>query len=143
MFFFQFEGIAEDVLSRNGFELLKKWFYDTAVVKIPDDDIASFVAEFAKPGALTAGLNWYRANVPPQGLLSSERVELPPVACPVMLVWALDDAYLTYELGRRAGAFVTGPFVLQTLPDTGHWLMQERPDELNELLLTFLGTRFA
>ena len=50
----------------------------------------------------------------------------------------LVTAYLTYELGRRAGAFVDAPFALHALPDTGHWIQQERPDEVNELLLEFL-----
>ncbi|MEX2394421.1 MAG: alpha/beta hydrolase [Actinomycetota bacterium] len=140
MFFFQFEGVAEDVLSRNGFELLRAWFYDTATVKLPEDDIAKYLELFARPGALTAGLNWYRANVPPASYLSEQRLELPRIACPAMLLWGLDDAYLTYELGRRAGEFVDGPFALHALPETGHWIQQERPDEVNELLLTFLAS---
>ena len=139
MFFFQFEGVAEEVLSRNGYELLRAWFYDTATVKLPDDDIALYVELFSRPGALTAGLNWYRANVPPSSYLSEQRFELPAIACPSMLLWGLDDAYLTFELGRRAGDFVDAPFALHTLPDTGHWIQQERPDEVNELLLAFLS----
>jgi pimeloyl-ACP methyl ester carboxylesterase len=139
MFFFQFEGVAEDVLSRNGYELLKEWFYGTASVPLADDDVARYVEQFSRPGALTAGLNWYRANVPPAAYLSDTRIELPPIACPTMLVWGLDDPYLTFELARTAGEFVTGPFALQTLPDTGHWVQQERPDEVNALLLDFLA----
>ena len=139
MFFFQFQGVAEEVLSRNGFELLRAWFYDTATVKLGDDEIARYIELFSRPGALTAGLNWYRANVPPASYLSEQRLELPAITCPAMLLWGLDDAYLTFELGRRAGEFCTGPFVLHALPDTGHWIQQERPDEVNELLLDFLG----
>jgi pimeloyl-ACP methyl ester carboxylesterase len=139
MFFFQFEGIAEEALSRNGFELLRAWFYDTATVKLSNEEIARYLELFARPGALTAGLNWYRANVPPASYLSEQRVELPDITCPTMLLWGLDDPYLTFELGRRAGEFVDAPYALHTLPDTGHWIQQERPDEVNELLLAFLG----
>lgn len=143
MFFFQFEGVAEEALSRNGYELLREWFYDTAVVKLPDDEIARYVEVFSAPGALRAGLSWYRANVPPQGLLAEGAFELPPITCPAMLLWGLDDAYLTFDIGRRAGEYCTGPFALHALADTGHWIQQERPDEVNELLLAFLGTEFA
>jgi pimeloyl-ACP methyl ester carboxylesterase len=139
MFFFQFEGVAEEVLSRNDFELLDAWFYGTASVKLASGDIARYKELFARPGALTAGLNWYRANVPPASYLSEQRLELPAVKCPSMLLWGLDDPYLTFELGRRAGEFVEGPFALHVLPDTGHWIQQERPAEVNELLLSFLG----
>jgi epoxide hydrolase 4 len=140
MFFFQFEGIAEEVLSRNDLELLVAWFYDTATVKLRDDEIARYKELFSRPGALTAGLNWYRANVPPASYLGAERMQLPPIACPAMLLWGLDDAYLTWELGRRAGEFCTGPFTLNALPDTGHWIQQERPDVVNGLLLEFLSS---
>ena len=143
MFFFQFEGVAEEVLSRNGYELLKEWFYDTASVKLSDDDLARYVEVFSRPGALTAGLNWYRANVPPASYLSERRLELPAIRCPSMLLWGLDDAYLTFDLGRRSGEHVEGPFVLHALADTGHWIQQERPDEVNRLLLDFLTTDFA
>jgi epoxide hydrolase 4 len=142
MFFFQFEGVAEEVLSRNNFEFLKKWFYDTAIVKFSEADLARYVEQFSRPGALTSALNWYRANVPPASFLGEQRFELPAITCPSMLVWGLDDAYLTWELGRRAGEFVTGPFALHAMPDTGHWIQQERPDEVNALLLEFLRTTF-
>jgi pimeloyl-ACP methyl ester carboxylesterase len=141
MFFFQFEGVAEEALSRNSYELLRAWFYDTATVKLSEEEIARYIELFSRPGALTAGLNWYRANVPPASYLSEQRLELPPIAAPAMLLWGMDDVYLTFELGRRAGEFCTGPFALHTLPDTGHWIQQERPDEVNELLLAFLGDR--
>ncbi len=143
MFFFQFEGVAEEVMSRNGFELFREWFYDTASVKLAESDIARYIEVFSRPGALTAGLNWYRANVPPGNFLSEQRLELPAITCPAMLLWGLDDAYLSFDLGRRSGEHVSGPFVLHALPDTGHWIQQERPDEVNELLLTFLQTDFG
>jgi pimeloyl-ACP methyl ester carboxylesterase len=142
MFFFQFEGVSEEVLSRNNFELFREWFYDTASVKLADEDIARYIEVFSRPGALTAGLNWYRANVPPASFLGEERFALPAITCPVMVLWGLDDAYLSFELGRRSGEFVDGPFALHTFPDTGHWIQQERPDEVNECLLEFLGTTF-
>lgn len=143
MFFFQFEGVAEEVLSRNGYELLRLWFYDTASVKLGEDEIARYIELFSRPGALTAGLNWYRANVPPESLMADQGRLLPPITCPTMVLWGLDDAYLSFELGRRSGEFVDAPFALHTFPDTGHWIQQERPDEVNTLLLEFLGTDFT
>ncbi len=143
MFFFQFEGVAEEVMSRNGYELFKEWFYNTASVKLADEDVARYIEVFSRPGALTAGLNWYRANVPPASYLSEQRLELPPIKCPSMLLWGLDDAYLTFEMGRRSGEFVNGPFALHAFPETGHWIQQERPEEVNALLLEFLGTDFG
>jgi len=139
MFFFQTADVPEAVMSRNDFELFKAWWFGTASVPLDDDDIAHYVDHMRRPGALTAGVNWYRANVPPASYLSDQRPELPAITCPAMLLWGLDDPYLTFELGRRAGEFCTGPFALHTLADTGHWVQQERPADVNALLLEFLA----
>jgi len=138
MFFFQFAGVAEDVLSRNDFELFREWFFGTATVPLPVSDVDRYVEVFSRPGALTAALNWYRANVPPEGLLAEQRLDLPPISCPAMLLWGLDDAYLEFELGRRAGEHCAGPFALHAIDGAGHWLQQERPEVVNQHLLAFL-----
>lgn len=142
IFVFQFEGIAEDVLSRDGYRLLREWMYGTASVPLSTEEIDRYVEVFSRPGALTAGLNWYRANIPPASYLAGERIELPPIVRPTLLVWGMDDPYLDFDLARRSGQHVDAPFALHTLPHTGHWVQQERPDEVNALLLDFLRARF-
>ena len=143
MFFFQFEGVAEEALSRNGYELFRLWFYDTASVKLGDEEIARYIEVFSRPGALTAGLNWYRANQPPASMMAETRQLLPPISRPVMVLFGVDDAYLSFDLAKRSGEFVTGPYAFHAFPDTGHWIQQERPAEVNEKLLEFLGTDFG
>lgn len=139
MYIYQFEGVAEELMSRNDFELMRVWWWGTASVKLPDAEVDRFIEMVSRPGRLTAGINWYRANVHPSSYLSDQRLPLPPINSPSMLIWGLDDPYLTFELGRRAGEFVDGPFALQALPDTGHWVQQERHDEVNRLILEFLA----
>ncbi len=139
MYIYQFEGVAEELMSRNDFELMRVWWWDTASVKLPKEDVDRLVEVISRPGALTAALNWYRANVHPSTYLSDGRLPLPPIVSPSMLIWGLDDPYLTFEIGRRAGEFVSGPFALHALPDTGHWVQQERPEQVNELILEFLA----
>ncbi len=142
MLLFQFEGLAEEVLSRNNYELLRSWFYGTARVRLPDDVVDRYVEVVSRPGALTAGLNWYRANTPPEVLFAAERPELPPVSCPVLVIWGVEDPYLTLEVGRGAAEYVSGPFAMQELPDTGHWVQQERPKEVGRLVLDFIETEW-
>ncbi len=57
--FFQFEGIAETTLMRNDWAFFREWSRGQG-------DTDRYVKDLARPGALTAALNWYRANVRPQ-----------------------------------------------------------------------------
>jgi pimeloyl-ACP methyl ester carboxylesterase len=61
---FQFEGVAEELLARDDWKLFKEWLRE-------DGDVERYVADLSRPGALTAGLNWYRANLHPPASSSS------------------------------------------------------------------------
>jgi hypothetical protein len=39
-----------------------------------------------------------------------------------------------------SGKFVKGPWRYERIEDAGHWLPLDAPDEVNKLLLGFLGT---
>jgi len=138
MFMFLTPGVAEEAMARNGYELLKLWWYGTAKVPLGEDVVDRYVEMFSRPGALEAGLNWYRANLTVSDLVSDHEVELPPVACPVLVLWGMDDAYLVPEVGRLSQRYCEGPYRFIELPDTGHWVQQERPDIVNRELLAFL-----
>src|SRR5215469_3151696 len=58
MLLFQYPGIAESWLSDNGWANFRGWAHH------PDAD--QVIAELEANGSLTPGLNYYRANIPPQ-----------------------------------------------------------------------------
>src|SRR5262245_55225347 len=58
MLLFQFPGIAERWLTEDNRASFRAWSQH------PDAD--QMIAELEANGSLTPGLNWYRANVPPQ-----------------------------------------------------------------------------
>jgi len=55
--FFLPPGVAEEALPRDGWTLLRTWLAGQG------DDLDRYVADLSRPGALTAALNWYRANL--------------------------------------------------------------------------------
>jgi pimeloyl-ACP methyl ester carboxylesterase len=122
---FQFPGIAEKWLSGN----LRAWTHH------PDTE--AVVAELARAGSLTPGLNYYRANIPPESFLRS-RLALPPVQVPTMGVWSSEDRFLTEAQMTGSGDHVAGPWRYERLDGIGHWMQLEAPGELNELLIDFL-----
>lgn len=138
MLLFQFVGVAEEWLSANDFANLRSFVFDTAAPgTFSEDDREIFVAALRQDGALTAALDYYRANIPPQSWLRPPP-DLPPVEVPTMIVWGEADAYMSPVLLERSIAKVTGPLRVERLPGVSHWVQQEAPDEVNRLLVDFL-----
>ncbi|MFL6068951.1 MAG: alpha/beta fold hydrolase [Gaiellaceae bacterium] len=132
---FQFPGVAEEVLPRDDWKLMRELLRGAG-------DIAQYVADLSRPGALTAALNWYRANAAPQRELE-QMPPLPPVAAPTLGVWSSGDNYLTEERMLRSGEHVSGPWRYERVEGASHWLQLDAPERVSELLLEFLGASSA
>jgi pimeloyl-ACP methyl ester carboxylesterase len=101
-------------------------------------DLDRYLADLAQPGALTAGLNWYRANMSIERL-AGPPPDLPPILAPTLGVFGARDPYLTEEAMARSGETVRGPWRYERFDEAGHWIQLDAPDLLNALLIEFLG----
>ena len=129
MLLFQFPGIAEQWLSDDGWANFREWSHH------PDAD--AIIADLEASGSLTPGLNWYRANIPPESLVEPA-LELPPVAAPTMGVWSSGDFALTEAQMVNSSNYVKGDWRYERVEGPGHWMQLEAPDEVNRLLTSFL-----
>ena len=129
MLLFLFPDIAEQWLSNDGWANLRDWGGH------PDAD--AVIAELEANGSLTPGLNWYRANIPPESYIAPP-LALPPIAAPTMGVWSSGDIALTEGQMTRSRTHVSGPWRYERLEGPGHWMQLEAPDDVNRLLLDFL-----
>ena len=119
------EGLLERIPEPDG---LPSW--------ISADELEHYVAEFSRTG-FTGGLNWYRnmdRNWEIQGTLTSAAITVP-----AMFIAGTDDLVLGFMRPDRAKEVITGPYREVLIEGAGHWLQQERPDRVNELLLEFLS----
>jgi pimeloyl-ACP methyl ester carboxylesterase len=130
MLMFQFAGVAEELLERDDWRLLREWLRDNG-------DVDQYIADFSRPGALTAGLNWYRANAAPESQLR-ERSGFPPVTVPTLGIWSSGDDYLTEAPMASSGEHVEGEWRYERIDGASHWMQLDAPERLNELLLGFL-----
>jgi pimeloyl-ACP methyl ester carboxylesterase len=130
MLLFQFEGVAEQWLSADGFANLREWS--------GHPDVEAVIARLAEPGALTAALGIYRDSLPPSALVSPPPA-LPPVAAPALGVWSSGDSFLIEEPMIASGAYVAGPWTYARVENAGHWMQLDRPDAVNQLLVDFLA----
>jgi pimeloyl-ACP methyl ester carboxylesterase len=129
MLLFQFPGIAERWLTDDNWANFRTW------AGHPDAD--QVIAELEAGGSVTPGLNWYRANVPPESWLRPP-LNLPPVHAPTMGVWSTGDPALTEIQMTDSAENVAGPWQYERLDGPGHWLQLDAPDQVNALLLDFL-----
>lgn len=131
VYYYQFEEDAEGMLRRDDWQFFRDWCEG-------GDDVERYVENLSRPGALTAALNWYRANVrprPPEGGAS-----YPDITCPVLGVWAEDDAYLRAEQMQQSTENIDlteGSWRYETV-EASHWLPVDAPVETNRLLVDFL-----
>jgi pimeloyl-ACP methyl ester carboxylesterase len=127
--FFQFAGVAEATIQYNDWAWLRAFARG-------DGDQDQWIADLSRPGALTAALNWYRANLAPR--MPGTAPELPPVTVPTLGIWSTGDHYLDGERMRNSAALVQGPWRYEEIQGASHWVPLDAPDRLNELLLDWL-----
>jgi pimeloyl-ACP methyl ester carboxylesterase len=94
---------------------------------------AEHAAVHAQPGALSAGLNWYRATHP------TMIRGVPPVSVPTLLVWGALDPAISREAAEGCSRYVRGPFRFVALEDAGHWIPETDAEVLDRLLLEHLA----
>jgi pimeloyl-ACP methyl ester carboxylesterase len=141
MAFFLIPGAAERVLPLREWEAFRRWAWHGARPG-QDPDADRQVAALSRPGALTAGLNWYRANLTPAAMRSMGPAGGggPRVACPTMGVWSSRDMALTEGQMTGSGRYVDGPWRYERIDDVDHWVPVHAPERLNVLLLDFLAS---
>lgn len=131
MLLFQFEGVAESWLSGNDWQTLRRWAGT-------DVELDHWIGDLSRPGALTAALRIYRANMGPERLLQPP-LRLPPVQVPVMGIWSGNDMALTERQMTGSETHVAAEWRYVKIEDVSHWIPVDAPDRLNELLVDWFA----
>ena len=142
---------AEAMLSANNYaalvgavlgDLLKTGAFHEA-------DKDTYLKAWAQPGALTGGLNYYRANhlgppVPSEmagAIGASDNVAPDPaqmmVKVPTLVIWGEKDTALTTHNLEGLHEFVPD-LTVKRIPDGSHWVIHEKPAEVNRYIREFV-----
>lgn len=129
MLLFQTPRLAEALVAGRGANFFRGRLEASG---LPSRYATTYSEHLAQPGAATGGLNWYRA-------LPLERPwELPRARVPVLYVYGTKDVALGPKAAELTARYVEGDYRFELL-EAGHWLPEERPDEVSRLVLEQLG----
>jgi pimeloyl-ACP methyl ester carboxylesterase len=130
MEFFRSEGAADAFLADDAAGLRNLY----AMSGLEGADVEPYVEVLTQPGAMQAALNWYVAA-------DVSAVEgLGPITMPTLFVWSTEDPALGREGAEWTAEYVEGPYRFEVLEGVSHWIPEEAPDRLNELLLQHLAS---
>jgi pimeloyl-ACP methyl ester carboxylesterase len=137
VFAFQLPWLPEYMLLRNNANEVGRMLCGAALQKsaFPREITAKYQEAMSKPGAMTAALNYYRQLLHPSTRRFSKKT--PRITAPTLLIWGEHDIALDIGLTYDLEQWVEN-IQVRRLPDSGHWVQQEQPDKVNQLILEFL-----
>jgi pimeloyl-ACP methyl ester carboxylesterase len=102
---------------------------------ISQDELDHYISEFSRTG-FTGGLNWYRNF--DRNWETTPQLDGAKISVPCLFMAGTADPVLSFTRRDRTSEVITGPYREVLIEGAGHWLQQERPDEVNANLLEFL-----
>ena len=144
-YFFQMP-FAEEVVAHNDYAYVEQWWRDAS----PEWDIPAYALEsiretFRKPGVVEAALGYYRARFNPELRDPAiqeceERINAGPVTVPTLAFHGTSDRPKRLESfqSEAMDKFFTGGLEKIIIPGTGHFMHQEKPEEINPHIVRFL-----
>mgnify|MGYP001294258046 CR=1 FL=1 len=141
---FQIPWLPEAALSAGRGYIIGQIFEHMAMdrTELPRDVVESYRRQACEPGALTAMINYYRAAIQDGGGLRQRRLGYPRIEIPTLVIWGLQDQALVAQNLDGLSEYVNDLTVV-TMADAGHFVHEDKPDEVTGHLLTWLRNRFA
>lgn len=132
---------GEELVSRNDFAAFRSEILEPAIAAgtLSESQAAQYLAAWRKPGGITAGLNYYRANKsgPPSGDdAAPRRLQETVVQVPTLVIWGERDVYFTLDNIDLLPQVVPNLRV-RRFADQGHWIVHHRPAEVADLIARF------
>ena len=136
VFFFQLPLAPEWFLRRGDYKAVGDAFTGMVVNKaaFSKADIEAYKDAAARPGALTAMVNYYR-----NALNGARRQqELGVLGVPTLMIWGERDSALGKELTYGTEEYVRD-LRINYIPNCSHWVQQEQPELVNQYMSEFLA----
>ncbi|WP_406436241.1 alpha/beta hydrolase [Streptomyces sp. NBC_00631] len=100
------------------------------------DELAVFASYLRDYAHLEASFAWFRTF--PQDIADNARFQKKPLTMPVLAIGA--DGSLGSSVAKQVRHYATH-VTPAVVPDSGHWIYEEHPKEMTDMLLHFLDGR--
>ena len=138
--FFQLPWLPEAVTLAMDARTVRRAFSEKAAKPraFPPEMLDHFAKAAQVPGAMTAMINYYRANAAELSRWGSGKAAT--ITAPTLVIWGEQDPFLSVDLAEAAGAYVAD-MTLERLPHAAHWVQQEDAAGVNARLATWLRAK--
>ncbi|MEQ1474181.1 MAG: alpha/beta hydrolase [Candidatus Acidiferrum sp.] len=134
---FRFNGPKPEALVKGREDIYFSFFWDDLAAdknhSLPPADRKAYVAAYSRPGRMHAAWEYFVSW--PQTAKDFAVLAKTKLTMPVFAIGG--DKSLGKELGQQMKLVATDVTVT-VLPDTGHWIMEERPKDTMDALVKFL-----
>ena len=112
------------------------WCFDPLTIQ--GEAFETYVKAYRAPGAIRGAMEDYRANASD---VAQDNVDASvKIACPVMSLWGRDFKLVGGMFDMpRVWAVMASNLVTHAIPECGHLPHEEKPEEINRLLIDFLA----
>ena len=143
---------AEATLSENGYERLTTMVLGAGLRDgtLTEADKQEYLSAWSQPGALTGGLNYYRASaIGPSTAKPTESAATSPASAPTSMPALVIRVPTLVIWGEKDTALLTGnlngldelvpKLDVKRVPDGTHWVVREKAPEINRLIREYLA----
>ncbi|HKD77324.1 MAG TPA: alpha/beta hydrolase [Ktedonobacterales bacterium] len=116
---------AVDRLRQDNFKMLRAGLEREGIGR---ENLDAHLQTLGEPGALEAAINWYRAN-------NIAAAKIPAVSVPTLYIWGMADASVGRRAAELTAQFVTGPYRFVPIEGGGHFIVDQFPDRIAQLVI--------
>jgi pimeloyl-ACP methyl ester carboxylesterase len=145
VFFFQLRGISERVVARKDYSFIRMlWRRWCPGWEPPEDELQAVITTLSQPGVIRAALGHYREVLGPQAIPLSKaatKAAIFKIPVPTLAIIGEVDGCVSSDFSKATlfeEDFPKGLTVRQ-IADAGHFPHQQKPDDVNALLLQWLA----
>ena len=138
---------AEALLSANNYAMLVQAVLADGLKTgvFTEEDKSAYIEAWSRPGALTGGLNYYRAaragpptaNGEKSQSAAAANPDSPVIKVPTLVIWGEKDTALLPSSLDGLDKFVP-QLTIRRIPDGTHWVIHEKPALVNRYIADFI-----